>query len=84
VLIVALVTGIGGLTVFFHARHGVPSSRGVAIEATQSAIIVIALIVEVLFWGGTYPSSFQYLGMIMVIGGIATFGIRAYKENESS
>ncbi|SMB85029.1 Putative multidrug resistance efflux transporter [Desulfonispora thiosulfatigenes DSM 11270] len=71
-LIVAIFSGVIATILFFKATEMVRTNppKLAAIEATQSAEIIFALLGEVILLGGNLPNSYALFGMFLVILGM--------------
>ena len=77
---VALCAGVIGTSLFLHARHEALSPVEIAaVDATQAAEIVFALLMEMAFLGGRLPGGVGMIGL-----GLVLVGLVAYSRTQSS
>ena len=70
--IIAIFAGIIATTLFFHATKlaGGNYKKLAAVESTQAAELIFALLGEIIFLNGSLPTPTAFLGIIIIISGI--------------
>ncbi|MET0404605.1 MAG: multidrug resistance efflux transporter family protein [Cystobacter sp.] len=72
---VALLAGVIGTTLFFRATQMAANNPVAlaAVEATQSAELLFALLLGVVFLGESWPSAFSALGAVLIVVGMVLY-----------
>jgi drug/metabolite transporter (DMT)-like permease len=77
--LVALLSGVIAMTIFFRARHlCVHPYEIAAVDATQSMEVVFSLMGEILFLGGALPSPVGMAGIALTLIGLAAYTRQHY------
>jgi drug/metabolite transporter (DMT)-like permease len=75
---VALFSGVLATTLFLHARNAARTSLGIAaVDATQAAEVLFALLGEVWLLSGAWPAIHAAVGLILLVIGILGFAFAA-------
>ena len=77
-LIVAVFAGVIGTTLFFKATKlaGGDHKKLAAVESTQAAELIFALIGEIILLHGSFPSTAGFIGIAIIIFGIIMLNFR--------
>ncbi|WP_368504850.1 multidrug resistance efflux transporter family protein [Alkalihalophilus sp. As8PL] len=83
--IVALSSGIIATVLFFFATNLVrhQPQKLAAVEATQSGAVVFALLGELIFLGGAFPSFIGLFGLLTIVGGMVIHSFHSTKGPSS-
>jgi drug/metabolite transporter (DMT)-like permease len=73
---VALFAGVLATSLFMYARNATSDSvKVVVVDTTQSTEVLFSLALELMFINPRYPTSVQLIGLLLVVSGLAGFGI---------
>ena len=73
-LLVALLSGVIGTSIFLYTRNLASSSSQLAgVDATQSSEVVFALIAGMMFLDKAIPNTISTLGLFLILGGLMMF-----------